>query len=57
MDGSETYSPDKIVNEYIYIYIYIYIAFQEKGSAGRVAEISVFLKIGKVTIPIIILFN
>ena len=55
MDGSETYSPDKIVNEYIYIYIYI--AFQEKGSAGRVAEISVFLKIGKVTIPIIILFN
>jgi len=51
MDGSETYSPDKIVNEYIYI------AFQVKGSAGRVAEISVFLKIGKVTIPIIILFN
>ena len=40
MDGSETYSPGKIVNE-------IYIAFQVRGSAGRVAEISVFLKTGK----------
>ena len=57
MDGSETYSPDKIVNEKKNIYIYIYIAFQVGGSAGRVAEISVFLKTGKVTIPIIILFN